>query len=226
MIRLDDIRKSYGNLEVLRGVSLEVPDGEIMTIVGPSGAGKTTLLQICGTLDRPGSGTVSYDGVETFRLSERRLADFRCRNVGFVFQFHELLPEFTALENASLPAQIAGLRRREAFAKGEELLVRLGLGDRLRHRPSELSGGEKQRVPIARALVNDPAVVLADEPTGSLDSANREQIKRLIAELCAERRQTFLIVTHDATLCDISHSVVTMADGRIVDLQSRSPQPL
>lgn len=215
MIELSNIYKSYGSLNVLQGVSLSVSRGEIVAIVGPSGAGKTTLLQIAGSLDRPDSGSVIYDGVDITTLKEKRLAEFRNRNIGFIFQFHELLPEFTALENVAIPGLIGGRRRREVTEEARNLLDILGLSDRLRHRPSELSGGEKQRVAIARALINSPRIVLADEPTGSLDSHNREEIHRIISDLCATRGQTFLIVTHDSTLAAIAHRVVNMDDGRV-----------
>ena len=215
MIELSNIYKSYGSLNVLQGVSLSVSRGEIVAIVGPSGAGKTTLLQIAGSLDRPDSGSVIYDGVDITTLKEKRLAEFRNRNIGFIFQFHELLPEFTALENVAIPGLIGGRRRREVTEEARNLLDILGLSDRLRHRPSELSGGEKQRVAIARALINSPRIVLADEPTGSLDSHNREEIHRIISDLCATRGQTFLIVTHDSTLAAIAHRVVSMDDGRV-----------
>ncbi len=215
MIELSNIYKSYGSLNVLQGVSLSVGRGEIVAIVGPSGAGKTTLLQIAGSLDRPDSGSVIYDGVDITTLKEKRLAEFRNRNIGFIFQFHELLPEFTALENVAIPGLIGGRRHREVTEEARNLLDILGLSDRLRHRPSELSGGEKQRVAIARALINSPRIVLADEPTGSLDSHNREEIHRIISDLCATRGQTFLIVTHDSTLAAIAHRVVNMDDGRV-----------
>ena len=215
MIELSNIYKSYGSLNVLQGVSLSVGRGEIVAIVGPSGAVKTTLLQIAGSLDRPDSGSVIYDGVDITTLKEKRLAEFRNRNIGFIFQFHELLPEFTALENVAIPGLIGGRRRREVTEEARNLLDILGLSDRLRHRPSELSGGEKQRVAIARALINSPRIVLADEPTGSLDSHNREEIHRIISDLCATRGQTFLIVTHDSTLAAIAHRVVNMDDGRV-----------
>ncbi|MEZ3518903.1 MAG: ABC transporter ATP-binding protein [Muribaculaceae bacterium] len=215
MIELSNIYKSYGSLNVLQGVSLSVSRGEIVAIVGPSGAGKTTLLQIAGSLDRPDSGSVIYDGVDITTLKEKRLAEFRNRNIGFIFQFHELLPEFTALENVAIPGLIGGRRRREVTEEARNLLDILGLSDRLGHRPSELSGGEKQRVAIARALINSPRIVLADEPTGSLDSHNREEIHRIISDLCATRGQTFLIVTHDSTLAAIAHRVVNMDDGRV-----------
>lgn len=224
MIEIQNIYKAYGNLEVLRGVSLSVGRGEIVAIVGPSGAGKTTLLQIAGSLDRPNSGTVIYDGVDITRLKEKKLAEFRNRNIGFIFQFHELLPEFTAIENVAMPALIAGKKKREAMEEARNLLTLLGLNDRLNHRPSELSGGEKQRTAIARALINNPRIILADEPTGSLDSRNREEIHRIIAELCATRGHTFLIVTHDPTLASIAHRVVKMQDGAISAIAHNSEQ--
>lgn len=219
MIEIRNINKSYGPVHVLNDVSLNVPNGEITAIVGPSGAGKTTLLQIAGSLETPDTGYVEYDGVVINRLKERKLAKFRNSNIGFIFQFHELLPEFTAVENVALPAMIGGMGRRKAMKKAEELVSQFGLGHRLRHKPGELSGGERQRVAIARALINDPKVILADEPTGSLDSHNRDEIQLLIAELCATRGQTFLMVTHDSTLTSIAHSVVTMRDGRIESIE-------
>lgn len=224
MIQIKNINKSYGNLHVLNDVSLTVPDGEITAIVGPSGAGKTTLLQIAGSLETPDTGFVEYDGTVITRLREKKLARFRNRNIGFVFQFHELLPEFTATENVALPAMIGGLSKRKAMKKAEELLAMLGLGDRLRHKPGQLSGGERQRAAIARALINDPKVIMADEPTGSLDSHNRDEIQNLITTLCAERGHTFLMVTHDASLASIAHRVVTMVDGRIVNIET-APEP-
>lgn len=222
MIELQNIYKSYGNLQVLGGVSLSVGRGEIVAIVGPSGAGKTTLLQIAGSLDRPDSGTVSYDGTDITLLKERKLAEFRNRNIGFIFQFHELLPEFTALENVAMPGLIAGRKRREVLEEARELLTLLGLAERLDHRPSELSGGEKQRTAIARALINNPRIILADEPTGSLDSRNREEIHAIISRLCATRGHTFLIVTHDPTLASIAHRVVSMEDGRITSISRQT----
>ena len=216
MIELRNIRKSYGNLTVLKDVNLTVDDKEIVAIVGPSGAGKTTLLQIAGTLDRPDSGEVLYDGEEITRLKDRKLSEFRNRNIGFIFQFHQLLPEFTAQENAAMPALIAGMSRRKAMEKAAELLDMLGLGERLRHKPSELSGGERQRAAIARALINDPKVVLADEPTGSLDSRNRDEIRALIADLRNRLNQTFIIVTHDQSVSEIADRIVNMADGLIL----------
>lgn len=220
MIEIRNISKSFGNLKVLSDVSLSIGEGEIVAIVGPSGAGKTTLLQIAGTLDRPDTGTVLYDGEEVTAMKERRLAGFRNEKIGFIFQFHELLPEFTARENVAMPAIIGGRRRKEAFREADELLTLLGLGERLDHRPAELSGGEKQRVAIARALINRPRIVFADEPTGSLDSRNREEIQAIIADLCTRRGQTFLIVTHDPTLASIAHRVVEMRDGRIAEVRS------
>ncbi|MDE5773019.1 MAG: ABC transporter ATP-binding protein [Muribaculaceae bacterium] len=218
MIEIERINKYYGQLHVLNDVSLTIGDGEIVSILGPSGAGKSTLLQICGTLDRPDSGRVLYDGVEVSALKDRKLSEFRNRHIGFIFQFHELLPEFSAEENVAIPAMIGGESRKVSLSKARALLGRLGLSERLNHRPSELSGGEKQRVAIARSLINDPRIVLADEPTGSLDSRNRDEIQRIIAELNEERRQTFLIVTHDATLAEISHRIIRMSDGSIVTL--------
>lgn len=220
MIELKDIRKSYGTLKVLDDISLSIRDGEIMTIVGPSGAGKTTLVQIAGTLDTPDSGSVLYDGEELTRLPDRRLSAFRNRNIGFIFQFHQLLPEFTALENAALAAMIAGDSRARALGKARELFDLLGIADRADHKPAQLSGGERQRAAIARALVNKPRIVFADEPTGSLDSRNRDDILALIAELNRTLGQTFVIVTHDPLLCRIAHRVVSMADGRITGIRN------
>ena len=212
VIEIKNVTKSYGPLTVLHDVSLTVPEGEIMAIVGPSGAGKTTLLQIAGTLDRPDSGKVLFDGTDLF--------SFRNLHIGFVFQFHQLLPEFSALENVAMPALIAGRKKKEAFAEAEKLLGDLGLGHRLAHKPAELSGGEKQRAAIARALVNRPRIVLADEPTGSLDSKNREEIQSIISRLCRELGQTFVIVTHDREMASIADRTVEMADGRIVGCEA------
>ena len=220
MLELRNINKSFGNLQVLKDVTLSVPEKQITTIVGPSGAGKTTLLQIAGTLDRPDTGSVNYDGEELTTMKDKKLAAFRNRNIGFIFQFHELLPEFTATENVAMPALIGGMSLRKACREAEELLTMLGLGERLRHKPGELSGGEKQRTAIARALINKPRIILADEPTGSLDSQNRDEIQRLISDLCREQGHTFLMVTHDSTLASIAHKTVYMRDGaieRIVD---------
>lgn len=216
MIQLQNITKSYGSLTVLHDISLDIPEGEIMTIVGPSGAGKTTLLQIAGSLDRPDTGSVIYDATDIFKLKDRKLSEFRNLNIGFVFQFHQLLPEFSALENVAMPALIAGKGKKEAFAEAKRLLTELGLAERLEHKPTQLSGGERQRAAIARALINKPRIVFADEPTGSLDSHNRNEIQNIIAQLRDSLQQTFVIVTHDPEMASISNRIVTMADGRIV----------
>lgn len=215
MIEIRNVSKSYGSLTVLHDVSLSIPEGEIMAIVGPSGAGKTTLLQIAGTLDRPDSGSVLFDGTDVLRLKDRRLSEFRNRNIGFVFQFHQLLPEFSAQENVALPAWIAGMKKKEALEEAKRILDNLGMGERLRHKPSELSGGEKQRTAIARALINRPRVVFADEPTGSLDSRNRDEIQAIIAQLRDELGQTFVMVTHDPEMASIADRTVMMTDGCI-----------
>ncbi len=216
MIELKDIRKSFGSLSVLNGVSAVIDRGEVVSIVGPSGAGKTTLLQIAGTLDRPDGGSVVYDGVDVAGLSERRLAEFRNRRIGFVFQFHQLLPEFTALENVMIPALIGGRDKGEAARRAAELLAFLNLTGRAGHKPSELSGGEKQRVAVARALINKPDVVFADEPSGSLDTQNKEELHRLFFDLRREMGQTFVIVTHDESLAGMCDRVLKMRDGRIL----------
>ncbi|MBD5271189.1 MAG: ABC transporter ATP-binding protein [Bacteroides sp.] len=216
MITAKDIVRSYDGLRVVDGVSLSVADGEFVSIVGPSGAGKTTLLQIIGSLDRPDSGSVSYDGTEITSMGERELAAFRNRNMGFVFQFHQLLPEFTLAENVAMPAMIGGMGRRQALARAGELLVSLGLGERLDHRPSQLSGGERQRGAVARALINDPRVILADEPTGSLDSHNRRELLELFARLRDTTGKTLIIVTHDESLALSADRVIRMADGHIL----------
>lgn len=213
MISMRGIHKSFDRLEVLRGVDLDVRQGEILSIVGASGAGKTTLLQILGTLDRPDSGTVEYDGTRVFDLGTKALARFRNRNIGFIFQFHQLLPEFSVLENVAMPALIGGKNRAAAMRRAAELIDYLGLGDRATHRPAQLSGGERQRAAVARALVNNPSVILADEPSGSLDSANRRELYDLFFRLRDERRQTFVIVTHDESLASRSDRVVHIADG-------------
>ena len=215
MIHVENIRKSYGGLQVLRGISMDVAKGEIVSIVGPSGAGKTTLLQIMGTLERADEGTVVVDGVPVGGLSERRLSDFRNRRIGFVFQFHQLLPEFTALENVMIPALIAGRSRSEAQASAVDILQFMGLADRASHKPSELSGGEMQRVAVARALINRPAVVLADEPSGSLDSRNKEELHRLFFDLRDRFGQTFVIVTHDEGLAQITDRTIHLIDGAV-----------
>ena len=217
MIEIHNVTKSYGPLTVLHNVSLSIPEGEIMAIVGPSGAGKTTLLQIAGSLDRPDSGKVIFNGTDIFTLKDRQLSEFRNRNIGFVFQFHQLLPEFSALENVALPAIIAGRSHKEADEEARHLLEELGMGHRLSHKPAELSGGEKQRTAIARALINHPEVVFDDEPTGSLDSHNREEIQEIILRLRREKRQTFVVVTHDRDMASIADRVVEMADGKIVE---------
>lgn len=215
MIELKNINKSYGSLEVLKNINLTIEKGEITAIVGPSGAGKTTLLQIAGSLDLPTSGDVLYDNMALTSLSDTKLAEFRNKNIGFVFQFHELLPEFTARENVALPALIAGIKRKDAYNEADRLLSSLGLQERLNHLPSELSGGEKQRTAIARALINNPRIIFADEPTGSLDSHNREEIQNIIINLCKNDGYTFLIVTHDPSLASIADRVITMEDGKI-----------
>ena len=202
---------------MLSDVNLSIGENEIITIVGPSGAGKTTLLQIAGSLDRPDSGEVIYDGCDLASLKDKRLSEFRNRNIGFVFQFHQLLPEFTAVENVAMPALIAGTSKRKAMERAGELLAMLGLGERLRHKPAEMSGGERQRTAIARALVNSPRVVFADEPTGSLDSRNRDEIRTLISDLRRSLGQTFVIVTHDPSVSEIADRIINMADGRIID---------
>lgn len=219
MIELHDIRRSFGQVEVLRGIDLSVADGRVTSIVGPSGAGKTTLLQILGTLDQPDTGSVVYDGVNVSTLNDRRLSEFRNTNIGFVFQNHRLLPEFTLCENVAMPALIGGKGRRDSMERARELLVRLGLGDRAGHKPAQLSGGEAQRGAVARALVNSPRVILADEPSGSLDSQNRRQLHRLFFDLCRETGTTFVIVTHDETLARDSHVIVHIADGRIARVE-------
>ena len=217
MIDIKGITKSFGNLQVLKGIDLHINKGEVVSIVGPSGAGKTTLLQIIGTLDRPDEGTVVIDGMEISQLSKKRLADFRNQHIGFVFQFHQLLPEFTALENIMIPAFITGKSRNEAKKRAEELLAFMDLSDRAGHKPNELSGGEKQRIAVARALVNNPAVILADEPSGSLDSKNKADLHRLFFELRDKFGQTFVIVTHDESLAYITDRTIHMRDGLLTD---------
>lgn len=221
MIEIKNINKSYGNVHVLNDVSLSVPSGEITAIVGPSGAGKTTLLQIAGSLEKADTGYVEFDNEVITSFKDKKLAKFRNRFIGFIFQFHELLPEFTAEENVALPAMIGGMSKKKAMAKARELLELLGLSERLRHKPGALSGGERQRTAIARALVNDPKVIMADEPTGSLDSHNREEIQQLISMLCREKGHTFLMVTHDSSLASIAHRIVYMRDGRIERIEKR-----
>lgn len=216
MIQLQGITKRFGNLQVLRGINLEIKAGEVISIVGPSGAGKTTLLQIMGTLDRPDSGSVVIDGTEVNSLKERELAAFRNRHIGFVFQFHQLLPEFTAVENVMIPAFIAGVSPSGAEQRALELLELLGLQDRAQHKPNELSGGEKQRIAVARALMNRPAVILADEPSGSLDTHNKEELHRLFFELRDRLGQTFVIVTHDEGLAQLTDRTIHLKDGAVV----------
>lgn len=216
MIEIKGVTKSFGSLQVLKGIDLRIEKGEIVSIVGPSGAGKTTLLQILGTLDKPDSGSVVVDGTETSTLLTNKLSEFRNTHLGFVFQFHQLLPEFTAIENIMIPAYIAGMKPKEARSRAEELLAFMGLSDRATHKPNELSGGEKQRVAVARALMNNPAVILADEPSGSLDSKNKEELHKLFFELRDKFGQTFVIVTHDETLATLTDRTIHLKDGRIV----------
>lgn len=215
MIDIRNISKSFGSLQVLKGIDLHINRGEVVSIVGPSGAGKTTLLQIIGTLDRPDSGSVFVDDIDVTNLSQKRLSDFRNKHIGFVFQFHQLLPEFTAIENVMIPAYIAGVSQREAKQRAQELLEFMGLNDRASHKPNELSGGEKQRVAVARALINKPAVILADEPSGSLDSKNKEELHQLFFDLRDKFGQTFVIVTHDEQLASITDRTIHLKDGML-----------
>ena len=213
MIEISNITKSFGSLQVLKGIDLHIDKSEVVSIVGPSGAGKTTLLQIIGTLDKPDTGTVHVDSVDVTTLSQKALADFRNHHLGFVFQFHQLLPEFTAIENIMIPAFIAGTSQKAAKDRATELLQFMGLNDRAHHKPNELSGGEKQRIAVARALVNNPAVILADEPSGSLDSKNKKELHQLFFDLRDRFGQTFVIVTHDETLATLTDRTIHMRDG-------------
>ena len=216
MIKAKNIHKSFDALEVLKGVDIEIAKGEIVSIVGPSGAGKTTLLQILGTLDRPDAGDVEVNGVNFSKLSEKELAAFRNKHIGFIFQFHQLLPEFTALENVMIPALIARRDTKSVTARAKELIGYLGLSERMEHKPSELSGGEKQRVAVARALINSPSVILADEPSGSLDSKNRDELHKLLFDVREKFGLTLVIVTHDKELAALSDRVIEMKDGKMI----------
>ena len=215
MIEIQGITKSFGELQVLKGIDLIINKGEVVSIVGPSGAGKTTLLQIMGTLDKADAGTVVINGVEVGKLKEKELSAFRNKQIGFVFQFHQLLPEFTALENVMIPALIAGTSSGEAMRRAKDTLEMMGLAERASHKPAELSGGEKQRVAVARALINHPAVIFADEPSGSLDSKNKEELHQLFFDLREKLGQTFVIVTHDEGLAQLTDRTIHMVDGRI-----------
>lgn len=217
MIKATNIHKSFGELEVLKGVDLDVKKGEIVSIVGPSGAGKTTLLQILGTLDKANSGNVLLNSIDFNTLNEKELAAFRNHHIGFIFQFHQLLPEFTALENVMIPALIGNKDKKKTTQKAKEILTYLNLADRMEHKPSELSGGEKQRIAVARALINDPEIILADEPSGSLDSKNRDELHKLLFDLREKFGLTIVIVTHDKELAALSDRVIEMKDGKILE---------
>lgn len=222
MIEIENINKSYGSLQVLRDVCVDIHQGEVVSIVGPSGAGKTTLLQIIGTLDKPDSGSIIFNGTDVLKLKGRELAHFRNRNIGFVFQFHQLLPEFTALENVAMPALLGGTKQSEAYKRAGELLQYMGLSERVNHKPAQLSGGESQRVAVARALINNPSVILADEPSGSLDSQNKRELHDLFFRLRSEMNQTFVIVTHDEQLAQQADRVLHMRDGAIENFTKNS----
>ena len=215
MIKVRGITKSFGNLQVLKGIDLTIGRGEIVSIVGPSGAGKTTLLQIMGTLDKADAGTVEIAGTSVLGMKEKELSAFRNRNIGFVFQFHQLLPEFTAMENVMIPALIGGVSSGEAMRRAKETLALLDLSERISHKPAELSGGEKQRVAVARALINNPAVIFADEPSGSLDTHNKEELHRLFFDLREKLGQTFVIVTHDEGLAGMTDRTIHIVDGQV-----------
>lgn len=215
MIEVNNITRSFGNLQVLKGISLSIDRGEVVSITGPSGAGKTTLLQIMGSLDKPDSGKILYDGQDITRMREKEISAFRNKHIGFVFQFHQLLPEFTALENITIPMLIAGQGMRQASSRAKELLELLGLADRAGHKPSELSGGEKQRIAVARALANQPDVILADEPSGSLDTKNKDDLHKLFFRLRDQLGQTFVIVTHDESLAAMTDRTIHLLDGAV-----------
>lgn len=215
MIEVEHVYKRFSDLEVLRDVNLRIADGEIVAIVGKSGAGKTTLLQIIGSLDKPSAGSVKIDGVDIYQLKDKELAQFRNRHIGFIFQFHQLLPEFTAIENVMMPALIAGQKEAEAKQRAEELLTTLGLKERLEHKPNQLSGGEKQRVAAARAMMMHPSVILADEPTGSLDEKNKEELRALLTKMHSEMGQTIVLVTHDRDMAEGCDRILEMKDGKI-----------
>ena len=216
MIHTTGITKSFGSLQVLKGIDLTINKGEFVSIIGASGAGKTTLLQIIGSLDKADQGELIVDGINLNQLSDKQLAAFRNKHVGFVFQFHQLLPEFTTLENVCIPGFIAGRKKQEVEAQAKELLKKMGLAERIGHKPNQLSGGEKQRVAVARALINQPSLILADEPSGSLDSANKKELHSLLRELCNEYGLTILVVTHDKELAEVSDRIIEMRDGNIL----------
>ena len=215
MIRIEGIRKSFGSLEVLKGIDLDIQKGDIISVVGRSGAGKTTLLQLLGTLDRPDAGSIYFNNEDPFRLNDTKLSAFRNKHIGFVFQFHQLLPEFTALENVMIPGMIAGKKPTDLQKRAQSLLDKLRLSERMQHKPAELSGGEQQRVAVARALMNEPELILADEPSGNLDSKNAQELHELFLELRRDEGQTFVIVTHNEALAELADRKIVMEDGRI-----------